>query len=180
MVSAYREYLNAKDFAKEAQEKLKDYDAIMGQTKKLYEDLKTNGIETMAMSGEGGEPETVIVTNKCWKHVFENPVKRRAPVERLARALTLPSALKLLKKATTYQEVSIAKGQAGFRPYKEIGIIGYVRGNRIKVVLRQDSKFNKRQFILYSFYQLSSAPRDKQRQALADKDELAAAGSSVR
>lgn len=180
MASAYREYLNAKDFIKEAQDKLKNYDAIMGQTKKLYEQLKTNGIETRAFSGESDDTEKIVVTNKCWKHVFEHDVKRRNPVERLARALSLPSAIKLLKKATTYQEVSIAKGKPGFRPYKEFGVIGYVRGNRIKVVLRQDVKFNKKELVMYSFYQLSSAPREKQRAALIDEENLLSAGSSVR
>lgn len=119
MASPYREYLNAKDFINEAKDRLKNYDSIMGHTKKAYEELQQTGIQTHAFSGESDATEKIVVTNKCWKHVFENTRKRRTPIERLARALTLPSALKLLRKATTYQEVSIAKGRPGFRPYKE-------------------------------------------------------------
>ena len=168
MASSFREYLNARDFIREARERLADYAAILGQARQRYDALKRDGIPCRAFLDGGGTPERILVTNKCWKHVFEHPRKRRTPAERLARALTFPSALKLLEKTTTYQEVSIARGRAGQRPYHEFGIIGYVRGNRIKVVLRQDVRHTgKRQKVLYSFYQLSSAPRGQQRQALA-------------
>lgn len=180
MASPYREYLNAKDFIKEAREKLKNYKSIMTQLKQSFEELKKDGIQTMAFSGNSDNPETIIVTNKCWRHVFEHPRKRREPVERLARALTFPSILKLLKKSTTYQEVSISKGKSGRRPFREFGIIGYIRGNRVKAVLRQDVKHNKKEKVLYSFYQLSSAPRKQQRKAMNDQEAISSPASSVR
>lgn len=174
MASSYREYLNARDFIKEARDNVHNYKAIMTQTRLRYDGLQQTGIKCRAFLGGTGDAETIVVTNKCWRHVFEHPLKRRTPAERLARALTFPSALKLLEKTTTYQEVSISKGRFGQRPFYEFGIIGYVRGNRIKVVLRQDVRHTKKQKILYSFYQLSSAPREQQRRALGLKPERAA------
>lgn len=72
----------------------------------------------------------------CWNHVFRHPIKRPSKLEKLERALCLPMAIKLLEKTTTYQEVSREKDKGG-NEYFFFGIIGYVRGNRIKVVIRK-------------------------------------------
>ena len=93
----------------------------------------------------------------CWNHLFKHPIKRSSRIEKLERALTLPLAIKLLQKTTTYQEVSKERDRGG-NYYLSFGIIGYVRGNRIKVILRKQDKHTNAQLILFSFYQMSHAP----------------------
>lgn len=154
-----RVFQNSKLFIDEARSKLKDYKAIMNQTRKAYDALKTTGIQCSAFLDGSGSAEIIEVTNKCWKHVFEHPRKRRSDVERLARALTFQSAIKLIQKSTTYQERSHERDLRGARPYMSFGIVGYVRGNRIKVLIRRDYKHTNSKKILYSFYQLSPAPK---------------------
>lgn len=48
-------------------------------------------------------------------------------------------ALKLLKRTTTYQEVSCERDRGG-NTWLYFGIIGYVRGVRVKVSLRKQEK----------------------------------------
>lgn len=142
----------------EAQRKIHNYKAIMNQTRQRYDELKPTGIPCDAFLDMSGKTEVIDVTNKCWKHVFEHPRKRRSEVERLERALTFQCAIKLLKKTRTYQEVSIEKDKGG-RTYLSFGIIGYINGNRIKVLIRRDKKYTNAKKILYSFFQIPSAPR---------------------
>lgn len=158
-VTFRRVFQNSKLFIDEARTKLKDYKAIMTQTRKQYDELKKTGIKCSAFLDEAGKPETIEVSNLCWKHVFEHKKKRRSEAERLGRALVFQSALKLLEKATTYQERSHEKDQ-GQRPYMSFGIVGYVRGNRIKVIVRRDYKHTNSKKVLYSFYQVSPAPKE--------------------
>jgi hypothetical protein len=142
----------------EAEKKLHNYKAVMNQTRQRYDALKATGIECEAFLDLSGHVETIQVTNRCWKHVFEHPKKRRSEVERLERALTFQAVIKLLRKARTYQEVSIEKDKGG-RTYLSFGIIGYVNGNRIKVLVRRDRKITNAKKILFSFFQIQSAPR---------------------
>lgn len=81
-------------------------------------------------------------------------------MEKPERALSFPLAIKLLEKTTTYQEVSKEKDKGGNR-YLSFGIIGYVRGNRVKVILRKPEKSTNAKLILFSFFQMSSAPTKK-------------------
>jgi hypothetical protein len=157
-----REYLNARNLKEEARQKLKDYDAIMGRTKRDYNLLREAGIPCRAfLENEQDDPEVIVVTRHCWNHVFKHSTKRQSKVEKLERALALPMALKLLRKTTTYQEVSREK-DCGGNSYLSFGIVGYVRGNRIKVIIRKQEKNTNAKKVLYSFFQMSSAPSRKQ------------------
>jgi hypothetical protein len=102
--------------------------------------------------------QIIEVTRQSWNHVFKHPIKRQTRIEKLERAFCFPLAVKLLQKTTTYQEVSKEKDKGG-NNYTAFGLIGYVRGNRIKVVVRKNE--NER-LILFSFYQMSSAPIKKE------------------
>lgn len=153
-----RQYIQARDLKKEAEEKLKDYDAIMGRTWNDYRNLCDTGIECGAFGSDQGNKRSVIhVTRNCWNHVFKHPVKRQSRIEKLERAICLDLAIKLIKKTTTYQEVSREKDKGG-NEYISFGIIGYVRGNRIKVVIRKQEKNTNAKLILLSFWQMSAAP----------------------
>lgn len=149
-----RNYIQARNLRAEAQGKLGDYEAIMGRTEKDYEALRKTGILCKAFKEKG---DVIIVTRMCWNHLFKHPIKRPSRIDKLERALTLPLAIKLLQKTTTYQEVSKERDKGG-NHYLGFGIIGYVRGNRIKVILRKQEKHTNAQLILYSFYQISHAP----------------------
>ena len=153
-----RQFINARNLREEAKQKLKDYDAIMGEARKEYEKLRTTGIPCRALlDSEDGEPETIHLTRQCWNHVFKHPVKRKSKVEKIERALAFPLAAKLLKKTTTYQQVSREKDKGGNR-YLSFGIIGYVRGNQIKVIIRRQEKSTNPKKVLFSFYQMSARP----------------------
>lgn len=153
-MSTGRNYIQARNLKMEAKAKLHDFDSIMGRAKKDYEKLRVAGIRCYGF----GEKEVQIqVTRMCWNHVFQHPVKRRSRVEKIERAMCLPMAIKLLKKTRTYQEVSKERDKGGNR-YLAFGIIGYVRGNRIKVIIRKQDKVTNPQYVLYSFYQMSQAP----------------------
>jgi hypothetical protein len=151
-----RVYLNARNLRDEAQCKLKDYDSVMGHANALFETLQAKGIPCRAFS-DSGKSEIVEVTRQCWNHLFKHPVKRRSKVEKLERALCLPLAIKLLQKTTTYQGVSRERDKGG-KVWLYFEIVGYVRGNRIKVVVRKQEKHTNPKKMLFSFYQLSTAP----------------------
>lgn len=104
--------------------------------------------------------ETIEVTRLCWNHVFRHPHKRPTKVEKLERALCFDLALKLLKRTTTYQEVSRETDRGG-NTWLYFGIIGYVRGVRMKVIVRKQEKNTNPKKVLFSFYQMSSAPLRK-------------------
>jgi hypothetical protein len=87
-------------------------------------------------------------------------VKRQSKVEKLERALAFPSALKLLRKTTTYQGVSVEKDKGG-NSYLAFEISGCIRGNRIKVIVRKQQKNTNAKKTLYSWWQMSSAPSKK-------------------
>jgi len=157
-----REYLNARNLREEATQKIKDYEAIMGRMNQDYDALREVGIPCRAfLENETEELETILVTRQCWNHVFKHATKRQSKIEKLERALAFPMALKLLKKTTTYQEVSREKDKGG-NTYLSFAIIGYVRGNRIKVIIRKQEKNTNAKKILYSFFQMSAAPTKKQ------------------
>ena len=152
-----RQYINARNLREEAEQKRKDYDAIIGRVQKEYDALRATGIPCRAFAKDAEEFHTITVTRQCWNHVFKHPVKRQSKVEKLERALCFPLALKLLKKTTTYQQVSREVDKGGNK-YLSFGIIGYVRGNQIKVVIRRQLKSTQPKYVLYSFWQMSSAP----------------------
>ena len=155
-----RNYIQSRNLLKEAQEKLRDYDAVLGRTWADYDQLRNKGVDCKAFSLQGEESEKVEVTRQCWTHVFKHPVKRSSRIEKIERALCFPMAIKLIKKTTTYQEVSREKDRGG-NNYLSFGIIGYIRGNRIKVIIRKQEKNTDPKLILFSFYQMSSAPTKK-------------------
>lgn len=155
-----RVYLQARNLRQEAGGKIKDYDSIFGSMKKEYEALRKTGIPTKALVDDDGEAQIVTVTKQCWNHLFKHPVKRPSKVEKIERALCFPMAIKLLKKATTYQERSIETDK-GHNRYLSFGIIGYIRGNRIKVIIRKQEKSSNAKLVLFSFYQMSAAPFKK-------------------
>lgn len=154
-----REYIQARNLLQEAKGKLKDYDSILGRAKTDYEKLREAGISCVAFSDE--KVTKITVTRQCWNHVFKHPVKRRKKVEKIERALCFPMAIKLLIKTTTYQEVSKEKDK-GNNEYLSFAIIGYVRGNRIKVIIRKQLKNTNAKYILFSFWQMSIAPTKKE------------------
>ena len=155
-----RVYINARNLRQEAQQKLKDYDAIMGRASKEFDELQSAGIPCRAFSDEQAT-EIIDVTRQCWNHLFKHPIKRRSRVEKLERALSLPLAIKLLRKTTTYQGVSRERDKGG-KVWLYFEIVGYVRGNRMKVVVRKQEKNTNPRKVLFSFYQLSTAPRPVQ------------------
>ena len=159
MGKKYREYINHRDLRKEAEGKIKDFDAIIGRAKVDYEKLRETGISTTAFSEQN--ITEITVSRKCWNHVFKHPNKRRTKAEKIERALCLPMAIKLLVKTTTYQEVSKEKDK-GNNMYLSFAIIGYVRGNRIKVIIRKQLKNTNAKYVLFSFWQMSSAPQKKE------------------
>jgi len=152
-----RQYINARNLRDEATARLKDYDAIMGTVKQEFECLQQTGIPCKAFS-ENGKPETIKVTRQCWNHVFKHRNKRQSKLEKLERALSFPLAMKLLEKTTTYQGVSRECDRGG-KEWLYFEIVGYVRGNRIKVVVRKQLKHTNPKKLLFSFYQLSAAPK---------------------
>jgi hypothetical protein len=156
-----RNYIQARNLLKEAKEKFKDYDSIIGRTHKDYEALRKTGILCKAFSINGNTTNKIVVTRQCWNHIFKHPIKRPSKIEKLERALCMPMAIKLLKKTTTYQEVSREKDKGG-NEYLFFGIIGYVRGNRIKVIIRKQEKNTNAKYVLFSFFQMSSAPIKKE------------------
>lgn len=134
--SSRRQYINARNLKSEALQKLTDYDAIMGRTQKDYDALRAEGIPCKALAeSPESATEKIEVSRMCWNHVFHHPVKRQTKVEKLERALCFPMALKLLQKTTTYQGVSRERDK-GDNVYLAFEIVGYVRGNRIKVIIR--------------------------------------------
>lgn len=152
-----RKYIQARNLLEEARTKLKDFDAIMGRVNKEYDELRKMGIPCLAFKEEEGRSIVIQVTRQCWNHVFKHPVKRQSRVEKLERALCFDMAVKLLQKTTTYQEVSKETNKGGIE-YLYFGIVGYVRGNRIKVVIRKQLKHTNPHYLLFSFYQMASAP----------------------
>ncbi len=142
-------------------ERLEDYDAIMGRTWADYEALRTTGISCRAFLENDGKSETIEVTRMCWNHIFKHPHKRASKVDKLERALSFRLALKLLQRTTTYQEVSREKDRGG-NTWLYFGLIGYVRSVRMKVIIRKQEKSTNPQKILFSFFQMSSAPAKQQ------------------
>jgi hypothetical protein len=150
----------------EAAAKLGAYDAIMGSLEQEIEKLRTTGILCKAFTeNDNEEPEIIQVTRRCWNHVFKHPIKRQTKLEKLERALAWPLALKLLKKATTYQGVSVEKDFGG-NTYLAFEISGCIRGNRIKVIIAKQPKRTNAQKILFSWWQMSSAPRKEDEKEL--------------
>ena len=123
-------------------------------------DLRKTGILCPAFAKDGVEATPITVTRQCWNHVFKHPVKRQTKVEKLERALCFPPAIKLLRKTTTYQQVSREVDKGGNK-YLSFGVIGYVRGNQIKVVIWRQLKSTNPKYVLYSFWRMSAAPTDK-------------------
>lgn len=157
-----RRYENARHFEQEGNDKLHAFEAIMGTAKKLFEELRQSGIECPSLRGRNNDmPVTIQVTKSVWNHVFKHPFKRRTKGEKLARAIAFPEAVKLIKKNTTYQELSREKDR-GSTTCLYFAIIGYIRGNRMKAIIRRQEKRTNQQFVLHSFYQMSSAPSRKQ------------------
>lgn len=153
-----RSYIQARNLRAEAERKIKDYKAIMGRAWNDYQKVRNTGIPCRAfIDNENQEPENIQLTRQCWNHIFKHPIKRQSRAEKLERALCFDMAIKLLKKTTTYQEVSREIDKGG-NAYLSFGIIGYVRGNRIKVVIKQQAKYTNAKKILFSFWQMSSAP----------------------
>lgn len=161
-----RQFLQARSLLQEATEKLSSYDAVMGRTWKDYEEKRKTGIACRAFLENDGKAEKIDVTRICWNHVFKHHHKRGSKLEKLERALSFPLALKLIQRTTTYQEVSREKDRGG-NTWLYFGIIGYVRGVRMKVIIRKQEKSTNPQKILFSFFQMSSAPDRSQK-----KDEL--------
>lgn len=155
-----RNYIQARNLRQEAAEKINNYDAILGRVKKDYDELREKGIECRAFSENSDNSDLIHVTKACWNHVFKHNIKRKAKIEKLERALSFPMAIKLLKKTTTYQEVSKERDKGG-NHYLSFGIIGYIRGNRIKVIIRKQEKNTNAKLVLFSFYQMSHAPLKK-------------------
>ena len=106
------------------------------------------------------------MTRSCWNHVFKHHHKRATRLEKLERALSLSLAIKLITRTTTYQEVSREKDRGG-NTWLYFGVIGYIRGVRMKVIIRKQEKNTNPQKILFSFFQMSSSPPHKQQ-----KEEL--------
>ena len=157
-----RKYLQTRNMRTEAASKMKDYAAIMGRVEQEINALKSDGISCRAFTeNENDDPEVIQVTRKCWNHVFHHPVKRQTKEEKLERALAWPSAIKLLRKATTYQGVSVEKDFFG-NTYLAFEISGCIRGNRIKVIVAKQPKRTNAQKVLLSWWQMSSAPSKKQ------------------
>ncbi len=152
-----REYIQARNLLAEAKAKIKSYDAVLGTVRKKYETLRKTGIPCKAFSVSGIAEKKITVTRQCWNHLFKHPTKRKTRIAKLERALCFDMAIKLLKKTTTYQEVSREKDKGG-NEYLFFGIIGYVRGNRIKVLIRKQEKYTNAKYVLFSFYQMSKAP----------------------
>ncbi|MEK7529247.1 MAG: hypothetical protein AAB592_05770, partial [Patescibacteria group bacterium] len=142
-----RNYIQARNLRKEAESKLASFDSILGHMKKEYDTLRISGIPCGAFLEDGGNSQIVIVTKQCWNHLFKHPVKRSSRIEKIERALCFPMAIKLIKKTTTYQEVSREKDRGG-NNYLSFGIIGYIRGNRIKVIIRKQEKNTDPKLIL--------------------------------
>ena len=153
-----RNYIQSRNLHAEVESIIKDYDSVMGRTTKDYEQFRKTGILCKAFKEKGDD--IITVTRHCWNHLFKHPNKRPTRIEKLERALTMPMAIKLLKKTTTYQEVSRERDKGG-NEYLFFGIIGYIRGNRIKVILRKQIKHTNAQLVLFSFYQMSHAPIKK-------------------
>lgn len=156
-----RKYLQTRNMRSEAQAKLKDYEAIMGRVEQEWSSLRSQGIPCRAFTeNDADAPEVIQVTRRCWNHVFRHPVKRQSKVEKLERALAWPSALKLLRKTTTYQGVSVETDKGG-NQYLAFEISGCIRGNRIKAIVAKQAKKTNAQKILLSWWQMSSAPSKK-------------------
>jgi hypothetical protein len=146
-----RRYLQARNLRAEAEAKLKDFDAIMGKVEQELDQLRETGIPCRAFTeNETDEPEVIQVTRQCWNHVFKHPVKRQTKVEKLERALAFPMALKLLRRTTTYQGVSVETDKGGNR-YLAFEVVGCVRGNRIKVIIRRQQKNTNARKVLLSW-----------------------------
>jgi hypothetical protein len=148
-----RRFIQARDLRQEAKSKQKDFDAIVGRVRTDYDKLRETGIVCHAFV-EGDETEVIEVTRLCWNHIFRHPHKRPSKIEKLERALSYDLALKLLRRTTTYQEVSREKDRGG-NTWLYFGIIGYVRGVRMKVILRKQEKSTNPKKILFSFSELS-------------------------
>ena len=71
-------------------------------------------------------------------------------------------ALKLLRKATTYQGVSVEKDSGG-NTYLAFEVSGCIRGNRIKVIITKQAKNTNAQKVLLSWWQQSSAPKEEEK-----------------
>ena len=158
-----RKYLQTRNMRSEAAAKIQSYDSIMGTVELELNGLKSKGIPCKAFTeNENEQPEIIQVTRRCWNHVFKHPVKRQSKIEKLERALAWSSALKLLKKATTYQGVSVEKDWGG-NTYLAFEISGCIRGNRIKVIVVKQAKNTNAQKVLLSWWQMSSAPKEEEK-----------------
>ena len=163
-----RQFLQARSLRQEAAERLESYDAVMGRIWTDYEALRTSGIPCRAFLENDGKSEIIAVSRICWNHVFKHPHKRGSRLEKLERALSFPLALKLLQRTATYQEVSRERDRGG-NTWLYFGIIGYVRSVRMKVIIRKQEKSTNPQKILFSFFQMSSAPARKQQKEEIDE-----------
>lgn len=156
-----RKYLQTRNMRTEAESKLKDFDSIMGKLEQEFDALRAKGIPCKAFAeNDSDDPEIIQVSRRSWNHVFRHPVKRQSKAEKLERALAWPLALKLLKKSTTYQGVSVETDFAG-NTYLAFEISGCIRGNRIKVIVARQPKRTNAQKVLLSWWQMSSAPSKK-------------------
>ena len=156
-----RKYLQTRNMRAEAQAKLGSYDSVMGRVEQELEKLRPTGIPCRAfIENDQDEPEVIEITRRCWNHVFKHPVKRQSKVEKLERALAWSSALKLLRKTTTYQGVSVETDKGG-NSYLAFEISGCIRGNRIKVIIAKQAKNTNAKKVLLSWWQMSSAPSKK-------------------
>lgn len=84
--------------------------------------------------------EIVYISRAGWDHIVFQ--KKRSKAEQLRRLKALPQAQKLLETATTYQEHR-SKGENQY-----FALVGFIEGQRIKVVIRSKGKYNKK--FLYS------------------------------
>lgn len=160
-----RQYLQSRDLRREAEEKLPQYKTILRSAEAELDRLRVTGIPCRAfLDNDTDSPEVIQVTRQCWNHVFKHPVKRQTKLEKLERALCLPLALKLLARTTTYQGVSRETDRGGNR-YLAFEIVGYVRGNRVKVVIRRQEKHTNAKKVLLSWWQMSSAPKKPRAEA---------------
>lgn len=149
-----RNFIQARNLLLEAKSQIQEYYNILRKVREKYEKLRKTNIYCKAFT-EDHSPKIILVTRQCWNHVFRHTQKRRSNLRKLERALCFDLAVKLMKKSTTYQEVSIEKDK-GNNKYLTYGIIGYIEGARVKVVIKKNESKEGFKLILYSFYQLSS------------------------
>lgn len=72
-----RNFIQARDLRKEAADKIKDYDSIIGRMKRDYESLRGAGIPCKAFLEEDGDPQIIVVTKQCWNHISRGVKRKR-------------------------------------------------------------------------------------------------------